>query len=194
MTRRYLLLLSILAGCEKASEPTFPLTDGTSVPVPLACRAEPAGTAPYSATFELRNTGTRPVFLAVDYNCAPRAAVSSCARDFKDDLLGHGASLCPCEGSCPVGGAGCSPAGKLMAPGARESFSWSAIIGVQGMRNGESCAAGTRNLPAGRYRVTAPAFATDADAAAGQPILFTISQDFELRAPTATVDVPFAVP
>jgi len=193
MKRWGLVLLLVGGGCGK-EEASFPLPDGTAVPLPVACRVEARGAGPYQTTFELRNAGTTPVFLAVDYNCGPTAAVSSCAREFKDDLLGHGGIICPCSGSCPVGGPGCEPAGKLVAPGARETFMWQATIVVQGMRNGDVCAAGSRDLPAGQYRVTAPAFATEADATAGGPVLFTISKDFSLPAPSPTVDVPFAAP
>jgi len=42
--------------------------------------------------------------------------------------------------------------------------------------------------------VTAPAFASEADAIAGEPVLFTISKDFELPGPSTTVDVPFTAP
>jgi hypothetical protein len=80
-----------------------------------------------------------------------------------------------------------------MAPGAHETLTWQATISVQAMRNGEVCQSGISHLPAGRYRLTAPAFANDADAAAGQPVLFTISQDFTLPGP-ATVAVPFSAP
>ena len=190
---RATLLLSI-AGCGGAATgPVFPLADGTTVPLPAECWVEPAGARPYQTTFDLRNAGSQPLFLAIDYNCGPMAAVSSCARGFKDDLLGHGALVCPCSGSCPVGGPGCGPAGKELVPGAHQSLIWQATIPLQSMRNGDVCAAGSRDLPAGRYRLTAPVFASEAEAIAGGPVLFTLSHDFELPA-AGPIDVPFSKP
>jgi hypothetical protein len=188
------LSLFLFACGSGAGEPTFPLVDGTSVALPLQCRVETVAPAPHRVTFTLRNTGERTVFLAVDYACGITASLSSCARNFEDDLFWHGGNMCPCQGSCPVGGPGCEPAGRPLAPGASETLSWQAIITLQSTRNGEACASGTRALPAGRYRLRANTFASADDATAGTPVLFTISKDFELPAAAQAVDVPFAAP
>ena len=65
---------------------------------------------------------------------------------------------------------------------------------MESTRNGDLGVAGARDLPAGRYRLTAPTFATEADAIAGGPVLLTISKDFELPAASPTIDVPFSAP
>jgi hypothetical protein len=49
-------------------------------------------------------------------------------------------------------------------------------------------------MKAGRYRLTAPVFASQDDATAGEPVLFTITRDFDLPSPAAPIDVPFSAP
>jgi hypothetical protein len=132
------------------------------------------------------------VFLSIDYACGVTASVT--APGSPEDLLGHGGLLCPCTGDCPVGGPGCAPGGKMMAPGARESLTWQPNMVVQATRNGQACACNTRNLPAGRYHLSAKAYASEQDATAGDPVLFTIGQDFDVPAPADNVDVPFTPP
>src|SRR5262249_32770906 len=126
--RRLAFLIFIVVGCGTSApdDPTFPLPDGTPVPLPLECLVQPAGPAPYSVTFQFRNTGTRPVFLGIEYTCALRAGVSSCARNFEDNLMIQGGTRCTCDGGCAVGGPNCNPSGRLVAPGAQESLSWQA--------------------------------------------------------------------
>lgn len=185
-----LLLLACHGG---EAEPTFPLSDGTSVPLPLECRVQTTEPGPHRATFTLRNTGTRSVFLSVDYGCGFNASLSSCARGFKDDFFSQGVA-CPCEGNCPVGGPGCAVGGRELAPGASANTSWEASITIFGSRNGERCARGSRNLPAGRYRLSVNTYASAADATARMPVLFTVVKDFELPAANQAVEIPFSVP
>jgi hypothetical protein len=175
-------------GCQGSHSPTG---DADAITLPAACRAAP-GPALHAVTFNVHNDGARTVFLAIDYACGVTASITGAGS--QQDLLGHGGLICPCNGDCPVGGAGCGPGGKAMAPGGRETLSWQPNMVVQATRNGEACACNTRNLPAGRYHFSARVYASEKDATTGDPALLTIDRDFDLPAPADTVDVPFTPP
>jgi hypothetical protein len=181
----------LLAACQGEGEPTFPRSDGTSVPLPAECQVQSDAKAPFTTRFVLTNEGSRSVFLAVEPSCALSAVVSSCASGFSDDLAWHLLGVCPCQGNCPVGGPSCEPAGTEVPPGSRAEVAWQATIGLLSTRNGEMCSAGTRDLPAGRYRFSTKAFATPEDAVAGAPALLTLTKEFAMPAPNGTVEIGF---
>jgi hypothetical protein len=188
------LSLGLLVACGR-SEPgpeVMPLPDGGSQVVPAACRVAESGQRPYQVTIRLRNTGQRAVFFANTYSCGVATTISSCAADHRDNL-NELIFLCPCSGSCPVGGPGCSPAEVRVGPGEMQQFLWQASITIRGTRNGQECSERSQALPAGRYRVTAKIFGAPEHAIAGTPVLRVLEKDFEVPAPGGVVDVPFAI-
>jgi hypothetical protein len=132
-------------------------------------------------------------FVSVAYSCSIALAVSSCAGSYADQLLGE-YGVCPCSGSCPVGGQGCSPEGRAIAPGGVQEKLWTAIVPMLTNQNGRECSLGPRNLPSGRYRVSVRVFPAESEAALGTGGRL-IQQDFALVGGTAPqiVEVPVAL-
>jgi hypothetical protein len=184
--------LLVACGRSETGPEVMPLPDGGSQVVPAACRVAASGQQPYQVTIRLRNTGPRAVFFANTYSCGVATTISSCAADHGDNL-NQPIFLCPCNGSCPVGGPGCEPAEIRVGPGEMQQLLWQASITIRGTRNGQECSERSQALPAGRYRVTAKVFGAPEHAIAGTPVLRVLEKDFELPAPGGVVDVPFAI-
>ena len=141
----------------------------------------------------MRNAGDRALFVSVAYSCRVALAVSSCAGAYADQVVQE-YGVCPCSGDCPVGGGGCPPDGRAIAPGAAEERDWTAIVPILSNQNGRECQLGARNLPSGRYRVAVSVFATQTDAASNVRGR-RIEHDFELVGGSAPqlVEVPLAL-
>jgi hypothetical protein len=146
--------------------------------IPAACQVQATGPAPHQVRFRVRNAGDRALFVSVAYSCRVALAVSSCAGAYADQVVQE-YGVCPCSGDCPVGGGGCPPDGRAIAPGAAEERDWTAIVPILSNQKGRECHLGARNLPSGRYRVAVSAFATQADATSNVRGR-RIEHDFEL--------------
>jgi hypothetical protein len=186
-------LLLVAVGCQ-ASGGGPGERDGAAADVlPAACQVGESRPAPPLVRFRVRNTGDRPLFVAVAYSCSVALAVSSCAANYQDRLV-FDYNVCDCANGCPVGGPGCPPDGRALAPGAAEERVWGTIVPMLVTRNGQECSVGPRTLPPARYRVSLSVFATQAQAADGVGGR-AIQQDFELvpGGSEQVVEVPVAL-
>jgi hypothetical protein len=161
--------------------------------IPASCRVAEVAPPPHTVRFRVRNTGAGSLFVSVAYSCRVALAISSCAGAYADQVVQE-YGVCPCSGDCPVGGAGCLPDGRAIAPGAAEERDWTAVVPVLSNQNGRECHLGARNLPSGRYRVAVSVFATQADAASNVRGR-RIERDFDLVGGTGpqVVEVPVAL-
>ena len=162
-----------------------PLPDGGTVSVPLMCQVPTSVAAPFSVTFRFKNRSSRPLFRY--RGCTSEVEIASCASSYSDQLANR--DPCPCDcmsANCPACGA-CYHEGTPLAPEAVFEQLWDGRVEVMSTRvDGLPCN-DRKAVPAGRYRVRLPIYATAADAKAHTPTVLVATADFELPSPTGGV-------
>jgi hypothetical protein len=102
------------------------------------------------------------------------------------------ACACRCEDSTCTGNVACGPcappAGVVVPPGGTQEVAWIASLITSEQRPGYVCNH-TTPLPAARYSVAVPVFATAEEAAAGNPKARVASRVFDLPAPGNVVEL-----
>lgn len=160
----------------------------SAVDVPAACRvAPPATSSPYAVTFRLKNPSSAAVWLS--YGCGVVFDLGACP-DYQPLPFSAGCA-CRCDSCsmCPMCGP-CMQHSESVGAGATVEKGWSGelfpVMRVDG------CVNNTCYTPmpasAGRYRVSVPVFASEADARM-RKLLRTAKAEFELPAPGGAVDV-----
>jgi hypothetical protein len=150
------------------------------------CQVPTTTPGPFLLTFELRNSGTAPVFL--HRGCSGLTFdVLSCTTGYTENVAGPVFCPCLCGGTgCPACGVCAPDAGVEVSSGETTQWPWDASQLVQ--QPGQSCL--TRvGLPAGQYRVGLQVYATAADAAVQANPLRTLTVDFPLSSTTTVVEI-----
>jgi hypothetical protein len=160
--------------------------------LPAQCRvAATTLPQPFQVTFRFKNAGATPVYLhqgctGLDF------AIASCGSRYTDSVGPRYACACRCEDSTCIGSVACGPcpppSGIPVAPGATQEMPWIATLITPEERPTYTCNHAT-HLPAARYSVSVPLFATADAAAAGQPVIRTASRTFDLPASGGIVEV-----
>jgi hypothetical protein len=159
-----------ISGCDDETDgsPDGAARDGAGADQgPAGCGLGPTPTTSRTLRFRVRNRGWNAIYTRVAYSCSMAMEFSSCATGYQDQLVqefnvgGCGAT------SCPAGGQGCQPDGRVLAMGANEDRDIDTLLPVLSTQNGQVCVASNRILPPGRYRWAATIYATQAEAAAG---------------------------
>jgi len=150
------------------------------------CQVPTTTPGPFLLTFELRNSGTAPVFLHT--GCSGLTFdVLSCTTGYTENVAGPVFCPCLCGGTgCPACGVCAPDAGVEVSSGETTQWPWDASQLVQ--QPGQSCL--TRvGLSAGQYRVGLQVYATAADAAVQANPLRTLTVDFPLSSTTTVVEI-----
>ena len=184
------MFLMLVAACSSApARPTLTTRDGDHIVIPPACEVSAAGQSPYSVTFRLHNSDSSSVFLHT--GCFAPFQVASCASGYTDQLANLDVCPCLCNAVCPFCGE-CYPDGaEAIEPDATKEWPWTATLLVNsrdGTNKGTSCKTSV-DLPAGRYRVSIPLFATAENGLAQTPVLHTATADFQLPAGGDTIQI-----
>jgi hypothetical protein len=173
--------LLALAGCGDDDATADAASDGgggDQAPGACAVGAPPAQSR--ILRFRVRNRGWSTIYTRVANSCSMEMKFSSCAAGYQDQLVVD-YNVCPCDGTCPVGGPGCPPDGRPLAAGANEDRDIDTLVPMLTSRNGQECSTGNRILPPGRYRWAVSVYASAAEAAAGSGGRL-YQQEFELLA------------
>jgi hypothetical protein len=165
--------------------------------IPLECQVPmTTRTPPYQLVFRLRNAGAVPVFLrqgcvGVEFD------ISSCGSRYSDSLGPRYLCACPCSDATCTGAVACGPcpqpAGVEIAPGASKDVTWIASQALSEDRGSFQCA-NRPALPAARYGLSVPLFASATEAANNAKPLRVARRSFELPAAGDLVEVPLAAP
>ena len=169
-------------------------TDATMTTDPL-CAVSTTRQPPFLVTFRLQTDGASPVY--VHQGCiGVTFDVSACASGYAERLGPDYHCACVCEDATCVGPVVCGAcypdAGEAVMPGAPLEVRWDAIRTTDDTKAGFACVH-SRALPAGKYRVSVRVF-DDPEAARTSAGGRTVTQDFDLPAPSDTVAVALGGP
>jgi hypothetical protein len=172
-----------VAACGKTS------TDPLAPPPACAASTTPTSAPPYPVELRFRNDGASSLFVLKACG-SYEIGVSSCASGFTDRLNDFVVCACSCDnpqcgntcGQCPA------DEGTEIAAGTSLDQPWSGTSTTLTPSATGQCVT-SRDLPAGRYRVSIWVYDSAASAVArtGPRV---VSRDFELPAPNGIVDVP----
>jgi hypothetical protein len=162
--------------------------------MPGECAVPADGPGPWEVTFRFTNTSATPLYVLGE--CHVRYEVTSCADGYQDPLAMW--ADCTIDCSSPGAGAGgciacgaCMYQGIEVTPGAPHESPWSGnTYDFATTSSGCSCY-NASSAPAGKYKISVPVYASDADAQQGT-VLYTIEIPFTLPAPGGVVEVPLA--
>ena len=165
----------------------------TSSTLPSECAVETSEQGPYAVTFRFTTTGDVPVYLRED--CVVNYTVTSCGDGYQEGLALTGQCTVDCseDNQCIDCGA-CLLQALTVSAGAAVEHPWAGKT-YTFEENNVGCTCHEEHVaPAGKYRITVPVFASEADAVDNNSPAGQVSVDFVLPAPGGVVEVPVALP
>ncbi len=163
-------------------------TTTTTHVVPPACAVVTDQSAPYQVFFQFTSTSTTPLYLRED--CHTNFTITSCEDAYSAPVEIHADCTVDCSqaNDCIECGA-CLEGANPVSQGAPHEVKWAGDTYTFGQNNVGCTCHNASVAPAGKYRITVPVFATEADATANtNPVPHTV--DFDLPAPNGIVIVP----
>lgn len=168
---------------------TSTTTSTTTTTVPEACAVASPDPAPYAVTFRVTNPSGVPAF--VRQECHVRFDVMACADGYSAPLGLYGDCTLDCNQPGPgcIACGACMMEGRAVTPDQPVDASWSGQSYTFGMTP-DGCQCSTAHpMPAAKYRVRLPVYASKQDAEADQ-LGWEVSVDFQLPAPGGIVEIP----
>ena len=159
--------------------------------VPEACRVQTEAAAPYAFTFRMTNATGTPAF--VFDMCGIELTVTACADGYAAPLpVTEPCSYVRCaegrDAGCPGTCGACDSGGRVVTADAPVER---AMPGVTYSTGNAYCACtDVVPLPAAKYRVRVPVWASKEDAESHKVPGWEASVDFELPAPGGVVEIP----
>lgn len=153
-----------------------------------ACSVETAEKGPYTTTFALKNSGTKPVYLWQE--CLLDVAITACASSYTTPLVVSASCSSDCENFMGCLQCGACFSGPLeVPPGEQKEFIWSGSTYTFDQIQGCQCHH-TKNAPAGKYRIAVSVWDTKPEEFQPKPTPErTVSVDFDLHLANAQIDV-----